>query len=86
MFLKQLDQFMLQYHPFKVENIAKQQKWCDDCASEDPYMIVIIFMLTGSQISSRVLPVCCAARVTLLAGHGDGLVHSEDGHLGQRCN
>jgi hypothetical protein len=26
MFLKQLDQFMLQYHPFKVENIAKQQK------------------------------------------------------------
>jgi hypothetical protein len=23
MFLKQLDQFMLQYHPFKVENIAK---------------------------------------------------------------
>jgi hypothetical protein len=26
MFLKQLDQFMLQYHAFKVENIAKQQK------------------------------------------------------------
>ena len=26
MFLRQLDQFMLQYHPFKVENIAKQQK------------------------------------------------------------
>jgi hypothetical protein len=26
MFLKQLDQFILQYHPFKVENIAKQQK------------------------------------------------------------
>ena len=26
MFLKQLDQFMLQYYTFKAENIAKQQK------------------------------------------------------------
>jgi hypothetical protein len=26
MFLKQLDQFMLQYYSFKAENIAKQQK------------------------------------------------------------
>jgi hypothetical protein len=25
MFLKQLDQFMLQYYSFKAENIAKQQ-------------------------------------------------------------
>jgi hypothetical protein len=25
-FLKQLDQFMLQYYSFKAENIAKQQK------------------------------------------------------------
>jgi hypothetical protein len=27
MFLKQLDQFMLQYYSFKAENIAKQQKY-----------------------------------------------------------
>jgi hypothetical protein len=26
MFLKQLDQFMLQYYSFKAENITKQQK------------------------------------------------------------
>jgi hypothetical protein len=26
MFLKQLDQFILQYYSFKAENIAKQQK------------------------------------------------------------
>jgi hypothetical protein len=26
MFLKQLDQFMIQYYSFKAENIAKQQK------------------------------------------------------------
>jgi hypothetical protein len=32
MFLKQLDQFMLQYYSFKAENIAKQQK-CSLCTA-----------------------------------------------------
>jgi hypothetical protein len=45
MFLKQLDQFMLQYYSFKAENIAKQQK-CRELWYIFAIIIIIIIIIS----------------------------------------